>query len=269
MSFYGRSFMFNNIPSEYLGLYISSSEISTVRNADYSGDTAGSDVKLYTQEIFRRPSPYLYGVQQTPVLSIPVSFTSRGELTAADAQIAARTLFGQQGYGKLWIIQEDMQDIYFNCFFTQPKILKLGNIITGFDSTIICDAPWAWTFPKTLSINYPDDVISTQIIFNNQTDNNFYTYPQLSFTVSNVGGSIQLVNTSDANRTFVISGLSGNEVITFNNDLQIISSSTGLKRLSTFNKQWFRLVRGKNVINLLANINNISMTYSFARKVGG
>lgn len=163
-----------------------------------------------------------------------------------------------------------MQDVYFNGSFIQPKIIRVGNIIRGFDATFLCDAPWGWTYPQILSYNYPDDVTSTSFNFYNDTDNDFYSFPQLSFTVANVGGSISLTNlTDDPTRVFQFTGLQGNEILTVDNDLQIITSSTGLRRLSNFNYNFFRLIKGLNQISLNANINQLDMTYQFARKLAG
>jgi hypothetical protein len=53
------------------------------------------------------------------------------------------------------------------------------------------------------------------------------------------------------------------------NDLQTISSSTTLKRLSNFNKKWFRLIQGLNNLNVQGGIASFVITHSEARKIGG
>jgi len=53
------------------------------------------------------------------------------------------------------------------------------------------------------------------------------------------------------------------------NDKKIITSDSGLRRLSTFNKGWFRLVPGYNNLHIMSGIGTFSITYSLARKIGG
>ncbi len=267
MPFFAKSFQYNGIPSENFGLYITSG----LSGSPDTSSPMGSDVKLYTEQLYRRPTVFLYGVQQTPQLSIPISFTSEGELTAADAQIAGHYLFGQQTFKKLQVIQEDMIDIYINCFFTKPEILRSGNIIMGFNATLVADSPWWFTYPRNFIKNYTGDVTTNTFIFNNTTDNNFYTYPTLILTTSNVGNSdMIIINQSDNNRTSILTNLDANEIITLNNDLQIIESSFLDNHLQYFNKNWFRLVQGVNQINIQAsNIAQFKMVYQFARKIGG
>jgi hypothetical protein len=87
--------------------------------------------------------------------------------------------------------------------------------------------------------------------------------------MNNIGGNITLTNIQDNNRQFQLTGLLANEVITINNDLQIITSSLGLPRLSNFNLNWFRLLPNLNTILVQGNISNLSMTYYFDKKIGG
>lgn len=260
MAFWGNTFVFNGIPSETYNLYISSPDGGMV-------DTTGSgDVELHTQTVFRRPKPYLLGVQQTPVLSYDVQFTSPDELMVEDIRIIQAWLFGQNDYKKLQIMQFDMQDVYFNCFLTSPRIVKNGNLIKGIAGTVVCDSPFAWSFPKTVRRTYAGSANETYV-FNNVSDNNYYEYPTVIATMSNAGGSFTVKNVTDNNREFIVTGLSGNEILTVDNDHCIITSSTALRRLSNFNQNWFRLVRGVNRLEITGTLNQLDFVYSPARKL--
>jgi len=46
-------------------------------------------------------------------------------------------------------------------------------------------------------------------------------------------------------------------------------SSLSLLRLPLFNKKFFRLLPGKNVLSVTGSITNLKITYSFAKKIGG
>ena len=270
MSFNARTFVYDGIPSETYNLNISSGLSSSVVNAVELNTNGSNDVKLLTENILRRPTEYLYFAQQYPTLEFDASITANSELTSQDANLCQKWLFGRQVYKPMQIMQFDMQNIFFNCFLIKPKILRVGNEIVGFDFTVHCDTPFgAKTFPQTLSYDYGDDVASASFKFFNDSDNNYYSYPSLSITMNNIGGNITLTNVQDNNRQFQLTGLLANEVITINNDLQIITSSLGLQRLGNFNLNWFRLLPNLNTILVQGNISNLSMTYYFDKKIGG
>ncbi len=139
MAYYASNFMFDDIPSERFGLIIVSDD------SGESSTNASNNVNLITQEIFRRPKPYFYGVQQTPVLEFPIKFmTTEYEITASDSSIIQQWLFGQMNYKELRILQPDMQDIYYMCFLTDPQIIRIGNIVRGYSCTVKCDSPFAY-----------------------------------------------------------------------------------------------------------------------------
>jgi len=269
MSFFGKTFIFNGVPSEAYGLYI-----STPDGGDGSF-TAGSGIEPITEKIYRRPVPYMYGVDQTPVLEIPLSVYSDGFIDQERSQRIERWLFGQTQYQKLIIVQNDLQVVYYNCFLTEPQKTVVGNQITGYNFTALCDAPWGWTNEinnrYTYSANSPT---STIINITMSTDNNYYTFPTVVFTMNTLGGNFSLTNQSDNNRVFSFTGLLSNEEITVQNDLGIITSKingvdSGFFRVQKFNKNLFRMVKGLNKIQILGNVLNLSIKYKLAKKTGG
>jgi phage-related protein len=266
MAFYARRFIFNDIPSEFYGLYLG--ELSG------SGETATSgsnDISPLTQKLFRKPTVLFYGAEQTPVLSFPLSIYSENEITAEDYSKISGWLFGQQNYGVLRICQNDMQSTYFNCFLTTPEITRIGNMIQSFTTTVICDSPWGWgenkTYYKNYIINATTYEANETITFFNESANSFYTYPTNMIISANVfGGSLTITNHTDAHRAFILT-LSPFEVITMNCDLQFITSTISSYPLSQFNLKWLRLVRGYNELSIVGNIQNITITYPVAVKV--
>ena len=267
MSFYARNFIYDSIISSEYGLTISSDNDSSV---------SGADVELHTQSIYRRPKAYLLGVQQTPVLSMPIYITVPLSLSSTESSVISRWLFGRTSYKRLQIIQYDMQYVYYNCIFTSPQIERVGNVIRGYRSKIVCDSPFAWEFPKTITYSYDGNTAYDDICINNTSDNDDYTYPEISFSINAYGGGLSIINTSDNNRKFVFYGLDANEVMTVNNDTQVISSSTGENRLPNFNDgattpsdfyKWLRYVPGENRLSIEGNISSLSLTHQFARKM--
>ena len=261
MGFWARNFVYDGIISSEYGLTITS-------NNDTG--SAGADVELYTQQIYRKPKPYLLGVQQTPVLSMPIHINVSDRLSATEDSIISKWLFGRNSYKKLQIIQPDMQYVYYNCIFTGKQTEIIGNIIRGYYATIICDSPFAWTYPKTITYTYPSGyLVNDTISMNNSSDMDDYTYPIVSFTMNTFGGSLSIINTSDDNREFAFTGLSAGEIITVDNNLQIITSSiTGVNRLSNFtNYKWFRYIPKMNDLQISGNISSLSFTNQFAKKI--
>ena len=84
MAFYGVNFIYDGIPASEYGLRISS--------LSEQGESVGASVELITQDIYRRPTVYLLGVKQTPVLSIPISVTVKDELTASQSSVISHCL---------------------------------------------------------------------------------------------------------------------------------------------------------------------------------
>jgi phage-related protein len=265
MAFWGSEFIFNRTPSSIFNLYISSS--SEGGEVEVEG---GSNVEITTQKIFRRSKPYLLGVQQSPVLEFPIYFNCENELDAVTSGQISKWLFGHYNYKKLQIVQDDLDGVYFNCFLKDPRVYKVGNIIRGFQANVSCDSPFAWTFDKTKTLTYSVAPSAVSATFNNQSDDNYYLYPKAVITMNVTGGDVGITNTSDGSRVFSFSSLSANEVLTVDNDLEMITSSTTLNRLPNFiSKKWLRFVPGTNNFTVSGNVSSIVLTYRFAKKVGG
>lgn len=263
MSFYATRFSFDGIPSEThsLRLYSTNPETST---------TLPGDIKIYGEKLFKRTDFYFYGASIDPMLEFPVTFiTDNDELTAKDLEQVSSWLFGRSTYGELRIIQPDMQDVYFECFLSDPKIYRVANIIRGVSATVKCRHPWGLTKVKSYTHTFTPNASNAEVRHFNGSDHSGYTFPILELTVDAFGGDFSITNTSDSNRVFTFTGLQSNEIVTVNNSLQIITSSTGLRRLSNFNKSFFRLVQGLNVLTVDGNITGLKISYAQARKIGG
>ena len=262
MSFSGRSFIYDSVPSESYGLYIMDID------ADAINRIMGSfSLDIMEQKLFRRSTPYFYGSTASPKLSFPFSAYSEQEMDSDLYGLVQKWLFSPRQYKKFQIDQYDLQNLYFNCLLTEPNVVKSGNMIQGFSCSILCDSPFAWKFPITTTYSYSVSVVDDTVIFNNSSDDSGdYLRPRLIVTMNNVGGDITIVNESDGGRIFRFTGLSAGESITIDNSLQIISSSTGLRRLSNFNKKFFRLVSGANTFRIQGNVESIYMITQFVSK---
>ena len=237
MAFYGRSFIYDSVPSEMYGLYISDIDVNAVNDM-----MASSEMEIAEQKIFRRATPYFYGSTPSPKLSYDFSAFSEKEMDAELFSLVSKWLFSSRSYKKFQIDQPDLQTSYFNCILSEPKVKKVGNMIFGFTCTVTCDSPFMWKFPTTEIRTYSSTVDDTFIFNNSSDDSGGYLYPVFVITMNTFGGGFTITNNSDSGRVFQFNSLSAGETITVDNSLQTISSSTGLKRLSKFNKKFFRLV---------------------------
>jgi len=265
MSFIAKSFIFNDVPSENYDLRVFNFE-----RGGLGSSVAGGDIEIISKEMYRRPIPYFYGVQQKPVLRFPLTFGSYNAMDATTRGLIQQKLFGQTSYNKLQLVQCDMDNVYFNVFLTNPKNAYIGNLNYAFSCEVVCDSPWAWGFEKTYTKSYPGGgIASDSFTFYNGSANNEYLYPTLEIELNGVGTGVTIINETDSNRSFAFTGLSAYETLTVDNDRKILTSDTGLRRLSGFNLNWFRLLPGYNTISVSGGIENIDMSYQFAHRVGG
>lgn len=266
MSFHGSSFIYNGKSSDLFGLRIASIDAGAINKS-----MGSASVEIFEKKIYRRANPYFYGASVAPKLSFPLSAFAEEDIDAGLFQLIQKWLFSARTYQTLQIDQEDVRDIYFSAFLTEPEINRVGNLIRGFSCTVMCNSPFAYRFPKTTTWNYTQQIVdSTETYYNGSDDIGTYLYPRIVLTMNNIEDDMSITNLDDSNRVFSFSGLAAGEILTIDNDLQTISSSTGLKRLSNFNKNFLRLVPGRNRLRIQGNISSLAMTCQWiARKIGG
>lgn len=265
--FYGKSFLYDNIPSETYGLYISNIDADAINSS-----MGSSSMEIKETKIYRKPSPYFYGATPSPKLEFEFSAFSKEEIDASQFELIQKWLFSSRSYKKFAIDQVDIQDIYFNCILNEPKIQRVGNLIQGFSCNVVCDSPFAKKYPITTNYIYTVPIVnSTEIFYNESDDTGDYLYPNsLIFTMNTLGGNFSITNLDDSNRVVSFSSLLGSETITTSPLYQTITSSTELKRLQNSNKKFLRLVPGKNRLMIQGNVSSIVMVNQFiAKKIAG
>lgn len=249
-------FVFDGIPNTDYGIYILDIDGSAKKTTQ-----TGSDLDLITQKVPGRPIPYLLGCENSEVLEFTLTFGAMEPLDRDMVIAIQKWLFGKKYYRELKIIQKDMYDYHYECIMTGAKLVTIANWPYAFTCTITCNAPWAWTNEKTYSYNASTE---QKIVFRNLSDNPDYDRPYLEITAT--GSDFYIINESDGGRKFELTGLQSGEVVSVDNDREIITSSTGLNRLDNFNLNFFRLVPGIN--KLTVNGGSVKIKYKLARKVG-
>lgn len=265
--FYGRSFIYKNIPSEIYGLYIMDIDTNAI-----SSSMGSSSMEIKEKKIFRKAQPYFLGASPVPKLEFDFSAYSESEIDAERYEAIQKWLFSSRTYEKFAIDEPDIQNIYFNCILNNPEIKRVGGLLYGFSCTVTCDSPFAYKYPQTTTYTYTASVVdSTETYYNMSDDTGDYLYPtQLIITMNNVGGNVSITNIDDNNRVMSFTNVQPNEILTVSPLYQTIESSTGLKRMGNFNKKFLRLVPNRNRLRIQGNVASIVMTNTFiAKKIGG
>ena len=163
-----------------------------------------------------------------------------------------------------------MNGAWFNCIFINPTPLYVGNVNRGFTATCRCDSAFAYSPLKTVTRTFTgDNIITYDFTIYNDSDNDDYLYPDISFALNTVGSSFSMTNSDDANREFLFTGLQASEEIVINSEQQTVTSSTGLLRLANFNKHWLRLVPGINHLHVESGIGTFTINYYERIAIGG
>ena len=262
MAFWGFDFLLDNVSSTGYGVYISNINDSGVIESSF-----GSSINLITKKLLRNPVEYLFGVEQTPPLEFDISITSPDPIPGSMRDVIGSWLFGKQSYRKLRIIQNDLQDVYFNCFIVSGTAIYIGNLCYGFKCHIKNDSPFAYGNTQTITRTYT--LLANELYtYNNLSANAYYTYPTVTFKISSVGIDFGIMNANDNNRVFTFTSLTAGEIMTVDCQRQIISSSTGLLRVANFNKKWLRFVPGINILRIVGGIDYLTLQIPVAKKVG-
>lgn len=266
MAFLGCTISFNGISSEDYYMVIGS---FSQRN---SSSKLGTSATIVSDRIVRRDKSYVYGMMFEDVLEYDV------ELLLNDAYFCnadvpryldyetrreiERWLFNSKNYGKFIIEDDDMDDIFYNAILQNPETITIDGAVVGYKFTLVNDSPYAYSNPKKITKTGLTGTNALTIV--NNSDQAGYTYPIIEFKLS-AGDSICIKNLSDNGREFRFDGVTVDEVITVDNERQIITSSTGISVSNKFNKKFFRLLQGKNQLEITGDIESLYIEHRVCR----
>jgi len=227
----------------------------------------GSEVNIVTEKAPRSLRYSVLDVTPGSPLEFELEIINPHEPMHPDKLRALKAwLCGSLNYKKLVIQHADFRDYYFNCILNSPEDIYIGGGYRGVKVTCVCDSGGAWQNEKTKP--YPLYSGGT-IIFNNESDSNDYLYPIISFEMSDGESQFSICNKSDNNRLTEFAGLYSGETITVNGRTGEIKSSSGLLRVSNFNKNFLRLKRGRNVLECSPGTDCLTITFQNFRRLGG
>ena len=154
------------------------------------------------------------------------------------------------GFRELIIHQPDYENYKFRVAISCINTIYVGSLCVGFSMNLTFDSIYGYGEP-TISKQTLSGSAKTIKLLNRSDPICQYVMPTIKFTNRRSSGSLSITNKSDASLSkFLISNLSNNEVVTIDNELQIISSSSKDDILSSFNKAWLKLKPGINELSL-------------------
>jgi len=99
--------------------------------------------------------------------------------------------------------------------------------------------------------NYTSTSTASSYNINNLSNVDGYSYPEFTI-LTTTSGNVKIENITEG-IDFELTGLNNAETITVDNERKILTSSTGLRKLGVFSKEWFKLVPDVNNIKLTGN----------------
>ncbi|MGL5766844.1 MAG: phage tail domain-containing protein [Sarcina sp.] len=240
--------------SEYQGWFIQTISSTTTQQS-------GGEVKVYQDFVYRKPIPYFQGATYQGNKTLKIRIGKTTQFNEFEADSIRSWLEGGVQYKPIIFIQDDLVYLHMNVIIQKVSIGYVGNQPAYLTLDIICDSPFAYEKEKTYTLT------SSTTKFINSSSLKDYTYPIVQFTCNKANGVVTLKNVSDNNRMPKFTGLSVGEVITIDNNLQIVTSSLRNNILPNFNKQWFRLVQGTNTLELTGDFTDLTIKYRNVRQV--
>lgn len=265
MGFYGCYFSFDDVPCFEYGLMMYDFG-STNESGKFS-----SPVEIQEDRTSKRYSPLHYGVTQNTPLTF--SFTFGADVDAIDKgapldrwdmAVIATWLTGHDTYKYLEITQPDMESVRYKCIISNLEYTTYGNMPWAFTCQVICDSPFAYSYPETIDYTVSNKIVAT---IENRSSCMYY-YPKLIIDVGE-GTSFSIINHSDNNRTASFSNITHAPIqICIDGENEIITSTADYNIYDCFNFNFVRLVRGNNDLEIIGN-GHIAFECEFPINIGG
>lgn len=211
--------------------------------------TFGISQSIVEETIKNRPIPFFYGVTYEP-LTFRISIAREDEWTDDIKQQVVQWLF-QKTYKPF--ISSDNLGVAYYCMPTGQNTRFFNSLGQGYaEIEFRCDAPWGWSYPQSAdSFDLTVNPTTTTITLSNLSNIVQYYEPEIEIQMMGTSTDVTLTNHSDGGRVFEFTNLQpGETVYVHNYRKQILSDVPNVFRLNDFNKNWLRLVRGDNTIEV-------------------
>lgn len=228
--------------------------------------SAGCETDLAIEKAKRNNKFYI--VDQS--YSAPMSFTFQivnidGSSISPEKESALIKWLCKRGVYKWFQLDDERYaDICYMVNISNPKLIDIGDV-KGMEFTVTTNSAFGYSPIKKKQYNITSLNPTLGLYIN--TDEDDYIYPTVTITM-NQAGNLQITNSTEIpNRVFTLNNVTVGEIITIDNELPDISSSTSHDVYGDFNKYWLRFIEGKN--SLTFNLDcDVTIQYREIRKVG-
>lgn len=247
MAFWGCSFVFDGVPCEEYDLMLYDSFGGTSQEEGKFANTA----TIHEDKVNSRWKPHFYGTSREEKLSFSLIFgvnhkrIDSGEfLDRHELESISSWLLGHNNYKWLEILQEDLEDVRYNCIVTSLDIIEFGTVPWALKATIECDSPYAYAYPTVYE--YVVKGTKEARLFNESSLPGYYK-PVVEIDLGD-SRTVSITNLSDGGRKLEFSELpSGVHCLRIDNDHCVITTDDGgINPYKYFNFNFFRLLRGCN-----------------------
>ncbi len=256
-------FVFNGESSAMYGLMLYDFGGTGQSNVSF-----GNGASIVESTTNNRINPVHLGVNyHTKPLEFKLVFGADRELDRYELESVAMWLTGHQDYKWLSIEQPDLGHVQYRCLVTSLTPLSHGWLPVAFEATFRCDCPYGYGFDHTIS--YPINGV-TQILYRNDSSIREYLRPTMIIQPCSGVQSVKIVNHSDNGREFLLDNLPASDLnIHVDNALGVIQELNHNYNLyDEFNQNFFRIVQGDNVLEVIGN-GTLSITSKFLYNIGG
>lgn len=268
MAFWGDYFIFDGIPCTEFGLRLYEVGSTSPGNGSFSIPS-----KISEDRVSSRYRPFYYGVTQNEPLTFKLVFGADKEFIehnvffdAWDREAISAWLSPLDGYKWLEIEQDDLEQVRFRCRIEDLKMVEIGNLPIAFSCTVRCDSPFAYQYPVTYSYNCQG---KTDIILRNVGSYRGGYQPKLKITLNGTD-TVQIINHSDNDRVFALTNMPQDHFleIEVDNENGVITNNENVNLYPYFNFEFFRLVCGDNVLEVIGDC-TLEIQCEFPVSVGG
>jgi phage-related protein len=250
LAFQSNDFIFDGVSCSAFGLMLYDSVDSwSQKNVTVLSRSIVTDTVPFSYR------PFFYGTTLETVLEFPLVIAATPErvnegrfIDRNEQQIIGDWLMGSDEYKELYILQEDLADIYYNAIVTSMDPIVVGSNVWGYQCTFTCDSPFGYHRSSTHTYTVTADEALEFSIWNDSNVIKYY-YPILHLEIPG-GGTFTLTNkTDDETRSFCIKDFSAGfaDTVTIDNDSCVITSDQGVNVYPYIEKfNYVRMLKGRN-----------------------
>lgn len=176
-----------------------------------------------------------------------------------------RALFCRNSYGKLKPLESyETYPIYLYCIFTNAERIENDAGVIGYKFMVNTDSVMAWEEPTTETFTFANTTSGIKTFsVNVDTDLPDYTYPKVTFVMGTSGGNISLYNnTDDSTRITGFTSVPASSSFLMDSSINYLPV---LYYTMFSNRNFIRLLNGKNNFAFTGNVVSITVTYQNRR----